>query len=428
MKSGNQYHWWVPAAYSLARVVGKRSWDSAFGGQPLDDSTDAVPVMPYKRPPRGPYGPRRTVNYGDNQEYSLERIRYGRHENRRSNKYARHVLRAAVKRNVYGGQLWSSFGGLYGAQALQNFQNSANSNSDLPCHIYDLTSSPNGIAGTIYQNQMQYYMRSPTTDGTGALQWAAGGGASANTGVIGNLVKGDLPASFSTDFPGASDLLRGVSVKMLLYCPTKLATRFDIQLVQFTDEDYIPQGTGGATASAAVVYPGDAVTPGTVDFSMPNDATAWWQNRLQAYDKTPVVHTSNWNGSKMRVLHTRSVILHPKETTESALARTHQLNLYFNMNRQRKFDWGDSTKFSYLTDNTENTAIAQTRCQVEPKARVFLLIRAISGFTSAASAFPGIAGNVNLPAIFGGTNPQPAYFVTPSYDISIRQYADSVGA
>lgn len=369
---------------------------------------------------RGQYGGgnrrRRRGNYSADYRGELAQSsrRLGRLERRRGAKYVKHLVRSAVQRNIYGTQEWSAYGGKYGAVPLINFYDTVTPRYTLPVHLYDLTCAPNNVGGTVQTAQCGYQLTCSTNVTVGAtLSWRA----------LGNpvdVIRSGHTASTSASLPNTSSLLRGASIKMMLYAPTGIPIKYVIQLVQFDDEDYAP--TSGI-ASGSVADAGTSQAVGTTLNVLSQPAASFWLNKMQPYAKSPVVHQFREGVPKMRSLYSKTIIMNPKETTEVSNTKYHQFNLFKALNRQCTYAYEQNTQWNIL-DATEVTDNADNKCCVHPSKRVYLMIRAMAGYGAHnTGSFPGMDTNISIDGSL-----QKPYVAFGSYDISMRFYHDDMGA
>lgn len=341
--------------------------------------------------------------------------RLGRTESRRGVRYAKHLLRATVQRNIYGMSNWSAYGGKYGAVPLLNFwKANAPQSYLLPVHLYDLTCAPNNVNGTVYDAQCGYTLNCDNVStSTALLNWQCLGNAV-------SVVRSGHTSGSTAGVPNASSLLRAASIKLMLYAPTAIPIKYCIQLVQFPDEDYAPASLATVTG---VDYPSNWSASGTAGVSLNAPARSWWLNKLQPYARSPVVHSFREGAPKMNVLYTKTIIMNPKETTEVANTKYHQFNLFKALNRQCTYAYEADKRWNVLDASTEVTETADNHCSVHPSKRIFLMIRALAAFGSANTAFVDMNTDISI----DGATVKP-YTGFGSYDISLRLYHDDVGS
>lgn len=354
------------------------------------------------------------TSYDFKGEYYQSSRRLGRLERRRGGRYVRHLVRSAVQRNVYGMQNWSSFGGTYGAVPIINYYDSVTTRYTMPIHLYDLTCAPNNVGGTFQTAQCGYQLTATTNATSGAVTtWRALGNAV-------DIVRSSHTSTSAAGVPNCSSLLRGASIKLLLYAPTAIPIKYVIQLVQFTDETFAPaSGVASGSVADASVWSAE----GTALKTNAATETSYWLNKVQPYAKSPVVHQFKEGVSKMKVLYSKSIVMNPKETTEVANTKYHQFNLFKAFNKQCTYAYESNTQWNVLDNSTEVTETADNKCSVHPTKRIYLMIRSMANYGTSAAVFPGMNTDITI----NGVAAKP-YTAFGSYDMSLRLYHDDMGA
>lgn len=342
-------------------------------------------------------------SYG-NGTLTTERHKYGRKRNKKSWKYVAKIVRANITRRIYGYDAWSQMYGTSGYNRLENYFYTTGSTYYVPCHLYDLTTVINSVSGSVQNPQVGYRLAFDTPAG-GQLTWRT-------LGPTLTTIQSDLSNAVSQmATPLSNDLLTGVKVKMVAYCPTTIPVRFKVALVQITDQKFQPSKNPVATFALndyGIWQADNTLLPNDQGSSI-NAAAANWQAQIQQYVRSPcAIGDSNTGRPAVKVLKSVNFVLQPKETTDPSNTTYHALNLYFPMNRKQNYMWQDDALLGMNTDRAVQSNVGLNKCCVHPNARLFLMIMADSKYNS------GSAEPVNDPTIW------------PSYDLAMRFYHEDL--
>lgn len=329
---------------------------------------------------------------------SRSRRRYGRSVRRGTNKYARLITRAAATRAVYGTSDYTTYGGANGAKYLQNWFPGAPGPHYVPCHLYDVTSAPNNVNGSVDNAQCGYKLTFSDPTNNSNVVWLAMGNACAP-------ITAGHTATSPSSVPNNTSMLRGVAAKFLFYSPQTIPTRITVSLIQLSQDKMHPP----KTASGSFDNVGPFVADGTLLATVTDrSVVSFWQNVVHSYVKNPVtIGDSNIVSRNLKVLKRHSFILNPKETSDNTAATYHAFNFYHKFNRKCKYDWADQDKVDLRTDDESFQNVAANKCSVEPRARMYLMVTADSVY------------NNGTEQVLTGA---------PSYDVSLRFYHDDVGS
>lgn len=222
----------------------------------------------------------------------------------------------------------------------------------VPCHLFDLTSTMN-IQGSSITNSMPWVApRFSNANDTGVLAWDKRVASEGQNWALTQSARTNLAGD---SYPGAECTLDWVQAKILCYCPSALVCKWTIQIVQFKDMRIVPDET---------------VTPFT---------TAFWQSVVKAYAFSPLESGSVNYRKYMRVLHSQSFIIEPKEDSEvGQLNHYRQINLFKRFGRNCRYDWGQSDPMNMNIEETQVNVGNQNLNTVHPRARIYLMIRAQS--------------------------------------------------
>jgi len=291
---------------------------------------------------------RRKVQEGEQSVYSKQNVSLGRPE--------RHNLRNAWKKitantihNTLRINQYSQFAGTSGANNLTCISPTTSTGPmTLPCVLYDITSSPNMINGAAIVPSVRWIPTLSTPLDTGVITWA--------NDTLWTQEGADTNGSaYTSIYAGASETLDWVQAKMMFYAPLTVPCRFQIDIVQITDTRLIPQ-TG-------------TVPDGTFH-------TSFWQAMLKRFIYSPLETGDPKYKKYLKVLHTTSFILNPKETTDATNTVFRELNIFKRFNRTCKYDWQDQDKMNMLLNEGQINLDGAMSTYVHPRARIFVMVRA----------------------------------------------------
>jgi hypothetical protein len=155
--------------------------------------------------------------------------------------------------------------------------------------------------------------------------------------------------------PGARGYVHGVKFRLLLNSPTQRSTKFIIQLVQL-HEEVLP----GAPATAL--------------------NTAFWQTLIKPFMHSPLADGMDKDMKKyIKILKSQTVSLDAPESVEDHMtSRTKLLNIFYALNRTCNYRWGQFADRQAMETNDliKNLNIQNISTHVEPKARIYMMIRA----------------------------------------------------
>jgi len=171
-------------------------------------------------------------------------------------------------------------------------------------------------------------------------------------------------------------LLGWVSGKFMFYAPSQVPVKVQIDLVQFPEEDVIPGGREPVAGAVPIV---------------PTAANAFWQGMIKEYMWNPLEPGNKGLENKyIKYLQRDSFILDCKTTIENESTHFKKYDWYCKMNRLCNHTWDQQGQMG-LADTSFETNTQQTigtaSPYVDPKSRVFLMVRAYSGYQGASAAF-----------------------------------------
>lgn len=302
---------------------------------------------------------------------------------RKLGRFTRKKINFLVNRNIiYRFQGIKQLGksGVIGQIPLEYFDNGTH--TALPLHLYDLTSVVNINAGTVLTPNAGYVLR--FEDANGSVSFAAITGQD-NSGAGSTLLQEEYnPRSAHAH---ERSVLKWVQVKLNLHGCVTVPTKFEITLCQIND----------LVQSTTIGGPSSGLDLGVQTF---------WQSLVRNLIHCQI-DTQQYPETRrsLKVMKRFTYTMQPTSTDESD-TNPHQkvVNLFFRMNRRLRFDWMQTQKTlvtpANLLANGFEPYNRENRVMPDPKARVFLMIRAIN--TTRVTASP--------------TNSN----TTPSYDIILR--------
>jgi len=260
----------------------------------------------------------------------------------------------------------------------------------LPWYMMDLTAINNTIGATPTFTASSPMLQLRQTAATGNMFFSAVSGYTNNgTSVTFNYRPEHAPADLTAVTPFAKSMISNASIQANLWGATAKATKYMVQVVQITDEDLVPDHTLAAAGSDVAL-----ATPKRNDF---------YQNMIKAWTFNPISTTGGMQSRKYKVLKTQTITIEPNPTTDGdADPQCVVYKAFLKLNKVMKYQ--DTAAFittdadlNDQADYAENLG-AQLTTQVNPKSRIYLVIRA-----------------TNYGADAGDTNVN-----TPSFDLSVR--------
>lgn len=279
-----------------------------------------------------------------------------------------------------------------------------------PMHVYDLSAFPNvnplyGVgAGQVGLGAPMFYTRASQDLCSFSRRGDAVDGLSQPINQLGDYV-GDhcwMPEDINGDLlqnAYRASFWKWLDLKLVCYGRTTCPTRYSISLVQVADEDC---NYGRIADREFSTNTSDyTITPQPTEFS----------NHIRSltsqYTYSPI-HYQNprFGQKKWKTIWSEDFTINSTQSNEGSNTIPHMkvVKLFKYMNRLQRYDWDAQANISssaiaddddYIKTNTS------FRTTVEPKKRVFLVIRAQATYT---------------------TGPAPAWNIAqhPSYDICIR--------
>jgi len=319
---------------------------------------------------------------GQQAEFVSKRVVLGRRPKNNFKQLSKFV-RNNISQTVYGGHFTNKFGGVSGNLILPHQQTTTGTTLLAPLNVFDLTSVMNPNAANVVQtpNTSKILNFSDET---------AGGLASWNDSGKNLTLEGSPNATtLVQNYPGPGSVLKWAQMKLLFYAPTALPCKISVRIVQFTDLDLCPDTT---TA---------------VKQTLNARASSWFQAFMKRSMYSPI-ETNEAGGFKgIKVLHSQTFILNPKATTDGTLTLYKQLDIFKWFNRKCTYDWNQIAGTSPIS-NVPAVEAGQNSTTVHPKARIFLMIQAQSGYKLGAGSFDST--------------------IHPSYDMVLRTAHEQMSA
>jgi len=328
------------------------------------------------------------------------RRRWGR-KARQNIRQAWKIIRVNTQKTILRWQAVSTYDTISGGK-LQLRLRGTGAVRDTPLHIYDLSGTINYDGTATVAATPGKYM---TFSGNGELALGAvafgtlPGQELSAPGTVNNAWQYETTEQSSTSnlqYPHQQDKLDWVNVKLLLYGSQAQAVKYKIDFVQLADDWLDPDSTVNDLFKGA-------------------DRNRFWFNMIKQYTYNPILTPQTRDIKALKVLRSYSCIIEPTLTIDQPadggiVPRTKELNLFYRMNRSQKYDWLDNQSLTspvgddgvYLeTAGVEQIQNPSNKATVHPKARIHMIIRALSTKTGQTVDY------------------DPKY--NPSYDIVIRK-------
>jgi len=280
-----------------------------------------------------------------------------------------------------------------GAYALANYNNAGNTITQCPLHLYDITSTNNVLSGTYTGINPSWQMT--WTGGNANFtpmfgDSAVGGRSGAITWNQENVGSGPSSAS---SLPLRRCLLDSVSAKLMCYGASSYPTKFHIDFVQFTEDWCHPDF---AAQDEAAPFP-----------AFNTLRSAFWESLTKKEIAHPIDIQNPLYKKYIKVIKSLNFTLQARLTNEPAVDSTvghcKEVNVFLPASRILKFDWGQSSvDGTIINPDSYQVSTGQNLCNVEPKARIYMMVRATNTTNTLAAGAVTIA-------------------TTPTYDLVLRQ-------
>lgn len=331
-----------------------------------------------------------------NADYRRTQAKYGKRKTPAQR--ARKLVRQNVATNTYGFRHFGAWNRGNGEVMIPSIQEGlAGTTVKQPVHLIDLTAVPQvelGSHSTMYYPGTHYSLTFSDETDTGSVVWTSAFAGSTATSVQGNWTPNgslnkeytmyplyiDNPSKTTTNHhmtPGGMSYIEKFRAQLILNTPKQKGTKWCIQLVSF----------------------GDEVAPGAPTTQL---ATAFWQSLARSYGYSPLAGGLPKNLQKyMKVYKTLYINQDAPESSEDHLvSRIRHVDFFGYLNRKVNYCWGNEHDLVNLDEQdvnefTETTEANQPQTHCHPKARRYIMIRALTTFEG--------------PSAIEGTNNQPSY-------------------
>lgn len=255
---------------------------------------------------------------------------------------------------------------------------------DMPIHLWDLTAAPQGSGTSLLRPAVFYNCQFTNETATGSVQWQThvNGAVALATGLDQRATLGSINYNPTATYvttqregvtagfeggPGATSFLEKVNASLILNGPQQRATKWLIQVVQLSEE----------------------VIPGANPDSS-NVNTAFWQAMAKPFGYSPLETGPRMELRKhIKVLKSLEYLMDSPENSEDHLtARMRHVNFTMYLNRKLNYRWSHVNDLVAINaaDVPIDSGTASFACHVHPKARVFLMLRALCTFTGPSVA------------------------------------------
>nr|AMH87754.1 putative capsid protein [Pacific flying fox faeces associated circular DNA molecule-2] len=278
------------------------------------------------------------------------------------------------------------------ASTWDNPSGTYNGQFTAPVHLYSLTAAPQGSDAASRPTARYTLVRPSESASYITFQ------KSTEVWKPINTAQGE---TLSMSYPGQMDVLKAVSLKFVLFGALTRPVRYRIDMVQILDQTLQPDwlynyGSQQGPEQAA--------------------ALAFWTELHREYLFSPCSF-ANGNATKGKIKYIKSWthLFQPRDTTETGagtgydtsltpIAHSHIFNIYHRFNRIQRYNYSDTGFTTEPTAGVDTpiTNFGVNRQDVHPRARIYLMVRALS-------CTPNVKSQ-NVPAI------------SPSYDLSMRTY------
>lgn len=225
-------------------------------------------------------------------------------------------------------------------------------------------------------------------------------------GVIGqsNSLAVEQASNSSTMQMGPRALLDWVDIRMLWYAAGTVPTRIRIDIVSFDDAEDTPTGVGDISDTVANV----------LTFNDP-DKISLYQALTKGYMFNPLENANQQLvKSRLRFHHSETHALDCKMSNMNELNKLKEIRIFNRLNRRCTFAWQNNDLVNMRPDGDFTVNVNKDWSHVDPKARLYLMVRCISGYKN--------DGALTLGTPPDGENNAPTTQLTlhPSFDMVMR--------
>lgn len=228
----------------------------------------------------------------------------------------------------------------------------------LPLHIIDVTSVINRVNSTNVAATPGYRPQIDALNGEITFVNLPNTDSSGNTVATGAwIVDSTDNDTANNSYPGDKSILDWIQLKFRLWAPLLTDTRFNIQLIQFTDEDCRPERN--PTVHSA-------------------NRTALFQYLVKPFTFNGISVSGSEQQKKYKVLRNYDYYMQLANDDNSRQRR--DVSLFMRMNRNQDYTWARNDYISngeqLVADDDFVQNIGDTQVTVNPRARIYMMIRA----------------------------------------------------
>lgn len=290
---------------------------------------------------------------------------------------------------------------IYGNHPLMNQNPSYGSGARVPMFIYSLTRAPQTTTGEA--PNYNAYAAYPVIGDTQEVRFVVPGDNTGqncstlngfnNSGTQSGFVQAYDHGVFAntTVATGSTAMLHNADITLQLYGQKNKATRYRVMLCQFDEENQPLQTTTvSGTPDLAVGYP------------RTSDAGMFWIDWAKKLTFNPAHKGVRARNTGMRVMFERYIYIDPVQNTDndgSPQVVTYRLCPFFG--RLLNYRWTNPSATaiteSFLNASGFNARAAEVQCDVEPKARIYLVVTAdnyVETTVAAAGTIPTASDSI----------------------------------
>lgn len=343
-------------------------------------------------------------NGGGTHQYTRSAYKVGQRYRASTSK----IVRTEKKQLIYRVHAVNQYSTDKGVNSIINYRNTTAGNLEtyFPHWVCDLTSCINrsgGVTrfgGTWYRPKYGETLQQLTWE---PMRSSTAGGVN-QTNYSWNIEHNEPDVdtnsnAFAAVVPGERSILEWADIRLMLYGATTSTTKFEVSLIQFTDEDFNPQVEYPIVVTTAATNPTGAVWTDAHGIQC-------YQEWMRPYMFNPIFPGSDIrNKTIIKYLSRKIITLSPTLTTHrDNTPSTHEFKMFWRPNRLCNYGYDENTappmSGAAMIDDQLNIVDDSIRAYVTPKARVFLSIRALVPPSSGTTVPDEISGTAGLQATF----------------------------
>ena len=253
----------------------------------------------------------------------------------------------------------------------------ANASTELlPLMLFDLCAN-NFNTSTSSNNTCGWVLRRTFTALKGNYDFVAATAKSAD-GVTGST-QWQIEDATTSKTSVRKALLDWLDLRLVCVGPTQMPCKFVIQIVQFKNDWEHPQ----ACIAGNVLPENEAI-----------EKNAFWDAQVWPLITNPIdILNPSKKKFDMKVVHSVSFILDPKESSETQpMGHCKIVKIFKRFNRLQRYDWDQQAQIDQTTALPNigwqvNNSISSLQDNVVPRARMYLMVKA-ENFTGGAGGLP----------------------------------------